>query len=406
MKMKTITLITSTIGLIAALAPPCYGQHFSALYTLSGDNPGGLSQGMGMLYDTTFAYGGSGFNCGSVYELKAPTPKGGPWVETVLYSFPNVLGGPCSPAGAPVVGTGGGIYGTTSAGGPYFLGVFYGLRPPSSPGGPWTETVLYDFDTPGTGVGYAASGLVGGPNGSFYLLTSDNDLCQLQPPTSPGGAWTATLLYSFPASAAAPLTSLVAGPNGLLYGTAASGGTGRLGEVFQLAPPAAPGALWSMTALHSFNSPGGGVGNPNSLTVAPGGTIYGATYGFDRDGYGGTAAVFQLTPPSSPGGEWTYAALTTPGNTEHFITPLILAAGNLYGAYVTGPDGASGGSVFELQPPSAPGDAWTMTTLHTFTDGQIPSGNLVDGGDGTIYGTAAAAPGQPSGGTVYAITTK
>jgi hypothetical protein len=139
-----------------------------------------------------------------------------------------------------------------------------------------------------------------------------------------------------------------------------------------------------MTALHSFNSPGGGVGNPNSLTVAPGGTIYGATYGFDRDGYGGTAAVFQLTPPSSPGGEWTYAALTTPGNTEHFITPLILAAGNLYGAYVTGPDGLSGGAVFELQPPTAPGGAWTMATLHTFTNGQIPSGNLVDGGDGTI----------------------
>jgi hypothetical protein len=45
-----------------------------------------------------------------------------------------------------------------------------------------------------------------------------------------------------------------------------------------------------------------------------------------------------------------------------------------------------------------------MTTLYTFTDGQIPSGNLVAGPHGAIYGATAAAPGQPSGGTVFAIT--
>jgi hypothetical protein len=47
-----------------------------------------------------------------------------------------------------------------------------------------------------------------------------------------------------------------------------------------------------------------------------------------------------------------------------------------------------------------------MTTLHTFTDGQVPSGNLVAGPNGAIYGTTAAAFDQPSGGTVFAITTK
>jgi hypothetical protein len=45
-----------------------------------------------------------------------------------------------------------------------------------------------------------------------------------------------------------------------------------------------------------------------------------------------------------------------------------------------------------------------MTTLYTFTDGQTPSGNLVAGPHGAIYGTSAAAPGQPAGGTVFAIT--
>jgi hypothetical protein len=48
--------------------------------------------------------------------------------------------------------------------------------------------------------------------------------------------------------------------------------------------------------------------------------------------------------------------------------------------------------------------AWTMTTLHVFTNGQVPTGDLVVKPDGAVYGTTAAAPGQPAGGTVFAIT--
>jgi hypothetical protein len=117
--MKTITLITSTIGLIAALVPPSYGQRFATLCTITGDNPIGLAQAKGALYGATFAYGGAGFNCGTVYEIQPPASNGGRWAGTVLYSFPNVLGGPCSPAGAPVVGAGGSLFGVTSAGGVY-----------------------------------------------------------------------------------------------------------------------------------------------------------------------------------------------------------------------------------------------------------------------------------------------
>ena len=79
-----------------------------------------------------------------------------------------------------------------------------------------------------------------------------------------------------------------------------------------------------------------------------------------------------------------------------------LVNGNLYGGITTG----TGGAIFELQPPSAPGGDWTMTSLHTFTNGQVPSGNLVVSPNGTILGTTVAAPGQPSGGTVFAITTR
>jgi hypothetical protein len=143
------------------------------------------------------------------------------------------------------------------------------------------------------------------------------------------------------------------------------------------------------------------VDNPVALTVAADGTIYGAAYG-DPPPFGSAgSAIFQLSPPAIPGGQWTYSNLTTPTFTEQFNTPLVIANGKLYGGVSTG----TGGSIFELQPPSAASGAWTMTTLHTFTN-EIPSGNLVAGGNGTIYGTTAAAPGLPSGGTVFAIKTK
>src|SRR5580692_10984976 len=41
-------------------------------------------------------------------------------------------------------------------------------------------------------------------------------------------------------------------------------------------------------------------------------------------------------------------------------TPLIIRNGNLYGAAAT----PNGGAVFELQPPSIPGGDWTTTYLH------------------------------------------
>jgi len=389
--MKSITVVACAVCFVA-LAPCSYGQRFVTLYNISGDNPIGLAWARNALYGTTFAYGGASFNCGTVFRLRPPATGGDPWVGTVLYSFPDVVGEPCSPTGAPILGPSGTLYGATLGGGAYFFGVLYDLQPPEAPGADWSENDLYTFDTPGTNVGYAVSGLVKGPGASFYVLTSTSTLCRLRPPASPGGAWTAQVLYRFPA---VPLDSLVAGPNGVLYGTAHGGGA-----VFQLTPPASPGGTWTATVLHTFHDKDL-VGNPIAVTVAPDGTIYGTAFGWDPPLGNGYSAIFQLTPPSAAGGEWTYTNLTTPTNAEHFNTPVVLVNGNLYGGVSTG----TGGSIYELQPPSAPGGAWTMTTLHTF-DGQVPSGNLVAGANGTVYGTTAAAPGQPSSGTVFAITTK
>jgi uncharacterized repeat protein (TIGR03803 family) len=64
-------------------------------------------------------------------------------------------------------------------------------------------------------------------------------------------------------------------------------------------------------------------------------------------------------------------------------SPLVIGSdGNLYGTTLKG--GASdGGTVFSISP------SGQFTVVHTFTDsgdGSVPTGNLVQGTNGTIYG--------------------
>ena len=71
-------------------------------------------------------------------------------------------------------------------------------------------------------------------------------------------------------------------------------------------------------------------------------------------------------------------------------------AGNLYGTAWMG-GGFRGGTVFHLMPPSSAGGEWTEATLHNFGhghDGSEPSGGLIFGQDGALYGTTMTGGGQ------------
>ena len=115
---------------------------------------------------------------------------------------------------------------------------------------------------------------------------------------------------------------------------------------------------------------------------------------------------FALTPPSSAGGNWTYAMLKDFGG-NHPDQPLILRGSKLYGAIAT----AQGGAAFELQPPAISGVAWTATFHHNFTNAQAPGAAIVGGAlvmdkSGVIYGATQDVNAQPPNGTVYRIATK
>jgi len=402
--METLRILAfvAAVGACLSGSPAPAQTRFTTLYSTATDAIGALASPGGVIYAGFDGPTPTGSNCGGVLELQPPTVIGGAWSETVLYTFAEANDA-CDPSWGPVVGAGGVLYGSTSEGGAYGGGTFYELQPPASPGETWTESVLYSFGAPGVYFGAPTSEVIPGPSGSYYFLTggySDGALVQMRPPAEPGGVWTATLLYSFTEDDG--WRGLAAGPHGVLYGTAPYGGTapGQLGEVFQLTPPAAAGGAWTETVIHNFGYGGAYAGNPNSLTVASDGTIYGTTYGYDLIGDRGMGSVFELTPPASPDGRWSYTVLQDFGGYHH-SPGLILRDGNLYGAVATA---LQAGNIFEMQPPSTPGDAWTTTYLHQFTD-LVPYVDLMDK-NGALYGVALTETGEPSLHTIFQLATK
>jgi uncharacterized repeat protein (TIGR03803 family) len=81
--------------------------------------------------------------------------------------------------------------------------------------------------------------------------------------------------------------------------------------------------------------------------------------------------VFELSPPATTGGNWTYNVLysfcsSLAANGWLPTTALAVdGAGNLYGTAANG--GAFGfGVVFELSPPAVSGGAWSYNLLYSF----------------------------------------
>ena len=133
---------------------------------------------------------------------------------------------------------------------------------------------------------------------------------QLTPPSTPGGAWTENVIYSFTGvngdGAIPSQGSLVVDKNGVIYGTTECGGTGTSahfpcavntltgsGTVFSLTPPAAPGGAWTKTIVHSFTGGTDGAVPIAGLTLGPNGVFYGTA---SQGGSSGNGTVFSIIP--------------------------------------------------------------------------------------------------------------
>ncbi len=371
-----------SISLVFLVARAMAGSNEQVIYRFRGGSDGYSPSGnlfadrAGNLYGTT-VQGGTGGSCGydqdgcgTVFQLKPPADPGGPWVETVLYRFAGGSDG-YWPTAALASDNEGNLYSTTSGGGSTDNGTIFELVRPSSPGGAWTHLVLYSFQGvpsgKGNGDGSQPNGVVFDEVGNLYGTTNGGGFC-----------------------------------------TEFEGLVNCDGSVFELAAPSEAGGAWTESILHRFGNYEDFFSNPHGgLIFDRKGNLYGTTY------VGGIFAggVFELLRPSAPGSDWkvkTLDNLNGSGGGGPNSSLVFDRAGNLYGTALIG-GAANLGDVFELTPPASPGDSWTATVLYSFQnyqpthDGNSPLGNVIFGESGNLYGTVWMG-GAFNRGTVFELT--
>jgi len=331
--------------------------------------------------------------------------------DKVLYNFKGGDDG-ANPSSGLIADRLGNLYGTTEGGGggDCDCGTVFMLSPPVRRGGSWTETVLYRFQGP-DGAGPAA-GLILDAAGNLYGTTAfggthDGTVFQLSPPSKPGGVWTETVLHEFDdekGDGAYPLANLLMDKSGNLYGTTLfGGGPQQGGAVFEVSPPTAPGGSWTETVIHRFHTLNDGALPEAALLIDSRGALYGTTMDTPQSGGG---LVFKLRPPNPQHEDWTERGLYKFQGVDDGSEPTYIAAsgGLLYGETSLG-GSANWGTIYQLTPQFG---AWKELLLHEFqggSDGGIPVGPLFIDRSGDIYGTTYAGQ-QPDNGTVFRLSPK
>jgi uncharacterized repeat protein (TIGR03803 family) len=304
----------------------------------------GLVQGRdGNFYGTTYEGGSSGncgdTGCGTIFRI---TPNG--IDESILHSFRGhdsvgyVNADGAGPNGL-VQGSDGYLYGTTVSGG--------------------------------------TNGLTGSGLGTVFRITASNSAASA----------VYNILHSFTGTpdGSGPTAGLVQGSDSNFYGTTTIGGTTNYGTVFQI------NSSGSVTILHSFGSfPKDGLNPYAGLVQGNDGNFYGTTQFGGTNGLCGT--VFRI----SPSGSYTslYSFVGYPNDGQWPVAGLVQGSdGNFYGTTEYGGNGPCSaeagngcGTVFRISP------SGTEKILYSFvgspTDGENPQAGLVQGSDGSFYGTA------------------
>jgi uncharacterized repeat protein (TIGR03803 family) len=344
---------------------------------------------------------------------------------TSLAAFDNLRNG-YGPEGPLIFYTNNYIYGTAGGGGPYSQGTVFKMAPDG------TLSVLVAFNgTNGQSPGaltlardgnFYGTTLDGGisNNGTIFRMSPDGDLTTLvsfvgtngQWPspqlleasdgnlygtTSAGGAYNYGTVFKMLPNGSLTTVASFANTNGLdcmaglvqaadgnFYGTTRLGGSYGLGTIFRVTPTG------NLTNLVSFDYFTNGCWPTARLIQATDGNLYGTTFGQLS---GGGASVFRVTT----NGQLTTLVRFNGTNGSYSQTALVQASDRcLYGITERGgPTGQYGpGTIFRLTLDG------TFATVYAFTgidDGTYPSGALVQGPDGNLYGTTSEGGPQHSG---------
>jgi uncharacterized repeat protein (TIGR03803 family) len=209
---------------------------------------------------------------------------------------------------------------------------------------------------------------------------------------------TLTVLHSFTDGndGSEPYGGLTLGRDGNFYGTAYSGGAYRAGVVFKITPSG------RLTVLHNFSGSDGALGFAPPIQGTDGNS-YGTTSAGGKPvcGYGAQdcGTVYKMTPSGAL--TTLYQFDFTHGGLPY--APLVQATdGKFYGVTRWGGNSSCQfgcGVVFSIT------STGTFTVLHSFDNnpGVDPVGPLVQGTDGSFYGTTFEG-GTHDRGFVFKIT--
>jgi len=374
----------------ATLSDRASGQTLTTLYHFGQDADfgipnGGLVQASdGSFYGTT-KHGPweTNHTGGTVFRI-TPTGK-----LTTIHRF----SGGTDPAAGLTRADDGNFYGITAAEGTNNSGAIFKIGPAGD------LTILYHFSgaadgrEPGAQLLQANDGFLFGTTvlggkmnkGTVFKINTVGALTTLwqfsdfdgTPGTQPDGA--------------CPSTRLVQSTDNSFYGTTLMGGSNGLGTVFKISPAG------SLTTVYQFGLADGERPRPGSLLQGRNCSFYGITYSGGTNNLG---AVFKI----SPAGTLTtlYQFSGADGRTPNSL--IQGSDGNFYGTTYQGGNGQ--GTVFKLTPMG------TLTTLWQFDGfkggGAFPSAGLVEGSDGSFYGTTDSGGDKHGlnayGGTIFKLS--
>lgn len=328
------------------------GVH-TVLYAFTGGIDGGepykgvTLDPQGNLYGTAVTGGGGSCEggCGVIFEL---LNSNGSWIFHVIHTFSGGFDG--SGPGSPLAfDSSGNLYGTTPTGGGRGVGVVYCMSPNTN--GAWSFQVIHTFTGGFDGSGGSASALLIDKTGNLYgtcTVGGVNGLGTVYRMFFSNDHWHFQTLYAFRGSpdGALPYGGLVLDKAGNLYGTTYYAGANDLGTVYRLSHVK---GQWIETVLHSFKGGATGDSPISSLVAGKDGSLYGTT----SDGGAascGCGVIYKMTHTSAG---WSQSVVYrfpgTPSPGFAYNGMIRDPEGNFYGATVHGGAG-NDGAIYKFTP--------------------------------------------------------
>jgi uncharacterized repeat protein (TIGR03803 family) len=284
-----------------------------------------------------------------------------------------------------IVAADGNFYGMTYQGGTFGYGTIFKM----TPGG--TFTVLKNLDLTPDG-GFPKGSLTQHTDGSFYGMMQSGGSIGYGTvfKITSGGTYTVLKNLDVTVTGGNAQGSLVRNStDGNFYGMTSFGGRGGsgLGTIFKITPTG------TLSVLVQFPETGKGISPAASVVQATDGNFYGMT---SQGGIADNGTVFKFCT-STFSNIKSFDGATTGSNPQGGLVQA--PDGNFYGATQLG--GTYGyGTIFKISPGGSLSVLWNLDNTN---DGAYPSGSLVRGTDGNLYGTASSG-GTNGSGTIFKIT--